>query len=383
MSSSTEIIARIAMSLLPGIDVTVATRLLEAFGTASGVIEATETELKTLDWVPRGIVSSQERYQARQKALVEADFIEKSRVKALWFQDVAYSQRLLRAQRAPVMIYTLGDLDLNNGRTVGIVGTRHATGYGTSFTEQLVKDLAESVDNIVTISGLAYGIDIAAHRASLKCNIPTIGIVAHGLTKLYPAAHRDTAARMIRSGGMVLSDYPHDAAVSGYNFLARNRLVAALSDVLVVAESGAQGGALSTARHALKAQVPVFALPGRVTDNYSIGCNRLIADGTARCLTGARDIIDFMRWPVKAAAGIVNEPSVSIIDELNNDERQVLHKIITANGCDSDMLVALTGMTASRIMTLMIGLEMKGIVTMVPGNRYQVLQTIDVSQLLR
>lgn len=378
--NSDTLVARIALSMLQGMEVSIAERLLNEFGTPLEILRASESELKVLSWLPRSMVSAQTRYQAIEKAKREVEFLDNSKVSMLWYSDERYPRRLLRAERAPVLIYTLGELDLNTTRTIGIVGTRHATAYGNSFTERLIKDLSSKVDNIVTVSGLAYGIDIAAHRASLEAGVPTIGIIAHGFTKMYPAAHRDTAARMVKNGGMMISDYEHDATVNGYNFLSRNRLVAALSDALVVVESAQQGGALSTARHSMKCGVPVFAVPGRVTDNYSVGCNKLLATGAARCLTDAEDIINFMQWPVKESHETPGSPAP--LTDLSKDEKILLNKILTVNGCDNDMLVATVDMPVSRVMSMMIGLEMKGYVSIAPGNRYQVLRTIDPSQLL-
>lgn len=376
------LLSRIALSMLPGMNVSLASRLIELLGSPSGVLQATESELKGIPSIPKGIISTQLRYQAMESSRQEVDFLKAKGVKAHWYQDRNYPERLLKAERAPVIVYTLGDTDLNNLHMVGIVGTRHSTVYGNSFTERLVADLAEKAVDVATVSGLAYGIDVAAHRASLANGIPTVAIVGHGMTTLYPAAHRETAGRMVRNGGMILTDYRHDASISGYNFLSRNRLIAALSDALIVVESGEHGGALATARLAVKCGTPVFAVPGRVSDNYSVGCNNLIANGIARCITSCDDLIKAMKWPVKETVADKTEAQADITSSLSREERLLLHHIMTARECDNDMLVAVTDMPASKVMTIMIGLEMKGIVAMEPGNRYRVIQTIDPARLL-
>lgn len=374
--------ARIALSLLPGMDAKLATLLLEIMGTPLDVLESTEAELKSIANLPRGIISTQTRYQALECAKAEVEFLEQKGVTAHWYRDCNYPERLLAADHAPVIVYTLGDTDLNNLRIVGIVGTRHATAYGSTFTSELVAELAKKVDGLAIVSGLAYGIDVAAHHASLANHIPTIAIVAHGLTTIYPAAHRDTARRMVKSGGMILTDYRHDANISPYNFLARNRLISALSNVLVVVESAEHGGALATARLAAKCGTPVFAVPGRVTDNYSIGCNNLLASGIARCIQNSDDLIKAMGWPLKPSAVNPSDRQADIVSTLSADERMLLHHIMTVKGCDNDTLAAVTGIKAAKIMTLMIGLEMRGIVATEPGNRYQVIKTIDPVSLL-
>lgn len=376
------LISRIALSLLPGMNAQLASRLIEALGSPYDVLHATEAELNGVAPIPKGLSSPQVRYQAVESARKEAEFLEAKGVRARWYKDADYPVRLLNAERAPVIIYTLGDTDLNNLHMVGIVGTRHSTVYGNSFTEKLVAELGEKVVDAATVSGLAYGIDVAAHRASLANGVPTVAITGHGMTTIYPAAHRDTAGRMVRNGGMILTDYRHDASISGYNFLSRNRLIAALSDALVVVESGEHGGALATARLAAKCGTPVFAVPGRVSDTYSIGCNRLLSNGIARCLTCCDDLIRAMKWPVKETAADRSEAQADITTTLSRDERLLLHHIMTAQECDNDMLVAITGMSAAKVMTIMIGLEMRGIVAMEPGNRYRVIQTIDPAKLL-
>ena len=368
--------------MLPGMDVRLADKLLSVFDSPLDVLQATEAEIKGATTVPRSLVSVQTRYSALENARSEVEFIIEKNITPRWYRDPDYPERLLRAEKAPVMTYTVGSTDLNSSRLVGIVGTRHATAYGNSFTERFVADLAERVDDIATVSGLAYGIDVAAHKASIAEGIPTVAIVGHGLNRIYPAVHRDVAGRMVRNGGMILTDYRHDAAISPYNFLARNRLVAALCDALVVVESGEQGGALATARLAAKCGTPVFALPGRVTDNYSIGCNKLLTNGIARCIQSADDLIKALGWPLKPSATNQAESRADITSTLTDDERTLLHHIMLTRGCDNDTLSAVTGMPASKIMTIMIGLEMRGIVAMEPGNRNQVIQTIHPASLL-
>ena len=188
------IIERLALSMLPGMDTQVCDRILEAYPSPVDFLEGTQSELKARGCFPKGMLDSQVRHQAVERAKREIEFLEKTSIRVLWYQDRDYPRNILKASRAPIVIYTIGDTDLNNSRIVGIVGTRHATAYGNNFTEKLVKEIKETIENPVIISGLAYGIDIAAHRAALKNDIPTLGIVGHGLDKIYPAVHRETAA---------------------------------------------------------------------------------------------------------------------------------------------------------------------------------------------
>lgn len=375
---------RIAISMMPGSTSRIVSAVTDSTGCVAEFFEITESEAKAIKGIPTRWVSAQERFKAVEKAKSEVEFLSHSDVKAVWYTDENYPRRLHEAERQPAIVYTLGDTDLNNAPTVGIVGTRHASAYGVSFTEQLVADLSAKIPGIVTVSGLAYGIDVTAHRASLMAEIPTVAVVAHGLTKLYPAAHRDTAARMIKNGGTILTDYPHDTAALAPNFLARNRLVAALSDILVVVESGERGGAIATARLARKSGRQVAAVPGRTTDNYSRGCNTLIANGTARCIQSCDDLIHIMGWTTAVDTATRSDDKLpeDCIGSLTPDERTLLYNILTTEDCDNDTLTAISGLPASRVMTLLIGLEMRGIIASTPANRYNVLQTIDPVKLL-
>lgn len=369
----------IALSLLPGMETGVCDRILDVYPDISDFLDSTETELKAHGCFPKGILDIQVRHEAKERAKREIEFLEKTSIQPLWYKDHDYPRNLLKATRAPVIVYTIGNTDLNNSRMIGIVGTRHATAYGNNFTEKLVEELKETVENTVIVSGLAYGIDIASHRAALKNDVPTLGIVGHGLDKIYPAVHRDTAARMVRRGGMILSDYPHESAINKYNFLARNRLIAAMSDALVVVESGERGGALATARLAAKAGTPVFALPGRITDTYSIGCNGLIAAGIARPINCADEIVKLLGWPVIDR----NHSRIDPLDNLTDQERAILLSIMTIPQCDNDTLATTHSISPSAVMALMTGLEMRGIVTGIPGNRYEINLAIDPESLVK
>ena len=371
--SSKNLAERIALSLLPGMDARVCDKILEIFPEPEDFLDSTETELKAHGCFPKGMLSTQARHEVKERALKEIEFIEKTSICPLWYKDKDYPRNLLKATKAPVLVYTIGDTDLNNSRMIGIVGTRHATAYGNNFTEKLVEELKATVENPVIVSGVAYGIDIASHRAALRNDIPTLGIVGHGLDKIYPAVHRDTAARMVKHGGMILSDYPHESPISKFNFLARNRLIAAMSDALVVVESGERGGALATARLAVKSGTPVFALPGRITDTYSIGCNGLIADGIARPISCADDIVKHLGWPVIER----EETRIDPLENLTEQEKGILLSILTIPQCDNDMLASTHDLSASAIMTIMTGLEMRGIVSAKPGNCYEINIAID------
>ena len=272
-----------------------------------------------------------------------------------------------------MVLYRLGKCDLNAKHVVSVVGTRRATAYGLRFTADLIAGLASRLDGLIVVSGLAYGIDVAAHRAALQADVPTVAVVAHGLRTLYPADHRDVARRIIDSGGAIVTEYVSDASVHRGNFLARNRIVAGLADALVLVESDARGGAMVTASIASAYNRDVFALPGRVTDRYSRGANALIQANKAVMLRDADDLIDAMNWQTKPQPG-----SQGTLDFAHDTEPELspemeviveyMRKNPTATINDIASGLAIPYRLLSARMTEM---EMDDIVTALPGGIYQ------------
>lgn len=303
-----------------------------------------------------------------EAARKEADFIETNGIKAIFHSDAAYPRRLASCNDAPAMLYVFGDKGIEAPHIVGIVGTRHCTAYGADFTRHFVEELAARLDGLLIVSGLAYGIDITAHRAALACGIPTGAILAHGLNTIYPAEHRNEARRMCAEGGFLATEYTGNAAIHRGNFLARNRIVAGMVDALVVVESNLKGGAMTTARMAAAYDREVFALPGRVSDTYSRGCNSLVANDTAHLLRDADDLISIMGWFAKAPTGtqadlpFVNEQQAKVLEFLTG------HPEATVN----DICVGL-GMPFARLSAMLFEMELNDLVTALPGGRYGVI----------
>ncbi|MCM1163083.1 MAG: DNA-processing protein DprA [Muribaculaceae bacterium] len=368
MTDHGDLIHRIALSSIHGINPDTATRITTTLGGLREFFEMPEQTLRSRLESSSRLLSDQVRQKALREAATEIAFVERNSIHTLWYTDPHYPQRLLECTDAPLMLYTLGDTDLNAARIVSIVGTRHATAYGISFVETLVKDLASRLtDPLIVVSGLAYGIDIAAHRAALKEGVPTVGVLAHGLNTIYPAAHRDSAARMIHSGGMLLTDYRSVDAIHRGNFLARNRIVAGMADCLVVAESDSHGGALVTARLASAYARDVFALPGRISDRYSRGCNALISDDIAHLITSADDLIALMRWPVKAPEG--TQPT--LFPQLSPQEEAITTLLADRGEATLSDLITALDTRAHLLMSTLIDLESRGLILALPGSRYR------------
>lgn len=362
---------RIAFSSLRGLTPALARAILARTGSEEQFFAMTGEQLSASLGFRNRLFDRAVRDKALAEARDEEIFIQRSNIRAIYFTDPGYPRRLLECDDAPLMLYTLGGCDLNGARFVSIVGTRHATGYGSDFTDDLVRGLAaRCADPIVIVSGLAYGIDVAAHRAALAAGLPTIGVLAHGLNTLYPASHRDVAARMIHSGGMLMTDYRSCDATHRGNFLARNRIIAGLSDCTVVAESDSRGGALVTARLAAAYSRDVFALPGRITDRYSRGCNDLIASCVAAVITSADDLITAMRWPVRPAEG--QQQELFTDTPALTPEEQAIIDIITDRG-DATLgeLTARINIPTPRLMGMLIDMEYRSLLSALPGGRYR------------
>lgn len=360
---------RIAFSSLRGLNARLGRELLARVGDERLFFEMSSRQLASAMGCNSRVFNDDNRREALGIGEREACFLRSSgNIRPLYFADEdAYPARLENCDDAPMMLYATGDCDLNNCKVVGIVGTRHATPYGLSFIHNLVEDLRASCDNVVIVSGLAYGIDVAAHREALQADIPTVGVLAHGLTTIYPAVHRGVAADMVRRGGMLLTEYRSDSVIHKGNFLARNRVIAGLCDCLVVVESAEKGGALLTARIASGYCRDVFALPGRVGDVYSAGCNRLIVNQIASLVTCGDDIIDAMGWTRRVKAGqqldlkaeLSPERQV-VVDYLSRHEDAVINRM----SVDLDRPVA-------KLLALLVDMEFSGEVMALPGGRYR------------
>lgn len=304
----------------------------------------------------------------RERAEAEAAFVSRNHIHVQVRGTEGYPERLARCADSPRVLYRLGACDLDSPYMVGIVGTRRATATGIEFTRRLVTDLAARLSGLVIVSGLAYGIDVAAHRAALAAGVPTVGVVAHGLNMIYPAEHRDTAARMIGQGGAVVSEYASDTPVHRSNFLSRNRIVDGLCDVTVVAESAHHGGALVTARRAASYGRRVCAAPARWNDSSGHGCNALIASRRAELIMSADDLMAVMGW-----SGRVVDASMPSID-LDGSDASVRAVIahLRANPHDTlDELTRALALPAPTLSALLVEMEMDDIVTALPGGTYQ------------
>lgn len=309
--------------------------------------------------------------EALFRARKEEELIRQHHVKTLFLLDDNYPMRLSEIPDAPVILYQLGEADLNAKHIVNIVGTRHSTAYGVDFCNKLVSDLAVYFPEMCIVSGLAYGIDAAAHTASLANEVTTVAVVAHGLNMIYPSAHRDLARKILSKGGAMVTEYPFGEKPFRQRFLERNRIIAGLSDVTIVAESDIKGGAMSTANTAFSYSRDVMALPGRVSDQYSSGCNHLIRKEKAHLIGCAADLIEVTGWkPLDINIDVTQR---NLFPELEGEVKLVYDTLrFSQEPLQLDRIHQLTLIPIGSLLSLLGEMEFDGIIVKHPGNRFSI-----------
>lgn len=355
----------IAFATYPNINVGTSRRFRDLGVSPRDFFEQEARRLSAITGLRESFFDSKRRRDALEAARREADFVHDNNIKVLMAGSEGYPVRLAECDDAPAMLFVLGNCEAFPEHVVSVVGTRHCTPYGADFTSRLVADLAEKLDKVVIVSGLAYGVDICAHRASVQTGVPTGAVLAHGLSTIYPADHRNDARRIVAEGGFLLTEYTSSAAIHRGNFLERNRIVAGLADVTVIVESDLRGGAMSTARIAGAYNREVMAAPGRASDKYSRGCNALIASREASIIRDADDLIEQMNWAVRPRAGLQQELP------LLTDEQTAIIDFISANPMATvNDLCAATGKPVQHLTALLFDLEMSDMIVSLPGGRF-------------
>lgn len=370
--TDTEILAyRIAFASLRGMGIDLAQKILGVIPSEKDYFEIPEKELQSLLQSKVKITEKEYRNEQLEKARKEVEFVTKNNIRVTYHTDSDYPTRLAHAQDAPILFYSKGECNLNASKVISIVGTRHATTYGKHFCDKFIDELNSLIDDVVIVSGLAYGIDICAHRAALAHNIPTIAVLAHGLNTIYPATHRKDAVNMVKSNGMLLTDYRSCDKIHPGNFVARNRIVAALADCTLVVESTEKGGSLITAGIASSYNRDVFALPGRANDQYSKGCNKLIRNNSASLITCAEDLVSAMRWETKDTSPQAKQ--MEMFADIAPEEQPIVDYLRANNETHINVLCNALGIPMSQLMSSLIELEFKGIISSLPGAKYTLI----------
>jgi len=321
----------------------------------------------------REIVTQINSQGVLKRAEQEIEFILKNKILTTYFTDRDYPYRLKECPDSPIMIYSKGPCSLNDGKFVGIVGTRNATETGKENCKKLISDLARVLPNTVIVSGLAYGIDICAHKMALESGLPTIGVIGHGLDRMYPEVHRPVAVKMVQDGAL-LTEYLSQTNPDKQNFVQRNRIIAGLCDAIVVVESGIKGGALITAEIANEYNRDVFAFPGRVTDEWSAGCNALIKNNKASLIESSDDILRFMNWEKQNSTKAPNVQTALFLD-LSDEEKEIITTLRqNPDGIQFNELAIQLEKPISKTSSLLLDMEFKGLVKCLPGNVYRIVK---------
>ena len=361
---------QVALSLLPHVGAKTAKLLISYCGSAEDVFSVLPSKLLKIPNVGQQVITSikENKVDVLDKAEKQLDIAEKQDVKILIYTDKNYPQRLLKHEDCPYILYYKGTADLNAQKMVGIVGTRKATEYGKEMTQKIVRDLTKY--NPLIISGLAYGIDIFAHRASLENGLDTIGVMANGLDKIYPAVHKNTAFEMSEQGGL-LTEECFGTTPDAPRFPQRNRVIAGLSDVLIVVEAAPKGGALITADIASSYNCEVFAVPGNINSISSTGCNHLIRNQKAHIYTSIKDIEQILKWDL-AEQNVLTPKKINI--QLTMEEQIIINKLQEAGGTMAiDNLSIKTQMSLGNLAGQLLMMEMKGIIKALPGKQFKVI----------
>ena len=357
----------IALTLVPGIGYVNGKKLVAYCGGAEAVFCENKKALAQISGVNDNMIKALDSKEVIKRAEEELEFVEKNEIKLLFYLDPEYPKRLQHCHDSPLVLYYKGNADLNAQKVVGVVGTRNITDYGRYVAEKIIEDL--SPDNVLIVSGLAYGVDAVAHRAALKYNLATVGVLGHGLQTVYPAENRKLSTKMFEKGG-VLTEFVSGTQPDRENFPKRNRIVAGMVDCLIVVESALKGGAMITAEIANSYDREVFAVPGRVGDIYSEGCNQLIKTNKANLTTGATDIRYVMRWDVDTK---VVEKQMRMFRDFSDDEKKIMAVFENKNVVHLDDIIVWTDLSPSKIASVLLSLEFDGVLTALPGKRYQKL----------
>ena len=370
-----EIINAIAVSKMGFYKLSETLEILQKLGSATAIIEH-RNNIK--DVLPDASDKLIETLKNADRVLIQAEqefsWAQNNGVEVLCWNDERYPQRLKECVDAPLTLFYKGSANLNKQRIISIVGTRKCTHYGQDLIKHLIMELQRLCPDVLIVSGLAYGVDINAHRMALDYHFETVGVLAHGLDYLYPHAHKETALQMLSHGGL-LTEYCTNTKADKMNFVRRNRIVAGMCDACILVESALKGGGLITAGIAKDYSRDVFAFPGAVGAPYSEGCNALIAQNGAALITSANDLVVNMNWENISLLNKAKEKGIEreLFPTLNTDEQKVVDILKKHNNLQINILLAQTDLSIGKLSAVLFELEMKGIVRAMAGGSYHLL----------
>jgi DNA processing protein len=370
---NSELLYQLSLTLIPNIGPVQAKILLQHYN-AEEIFHAKRSYLEKIEGIGTIRAASIASFKDFTKGEEEIKFIEKYKIKTLFITDKDYPRRLLNCYDSPTLLYYKGDADLNASKTIAIIGTRSHTDYAKQVTEKLVKDL--SAQHVTITSGLAFGVDAIAHKAAVKNNLPTIGVLGHGLDQIYPAEHAGLAKDMIKHGGGLLTEFRSNTKPDKHNFPTRNRVVAGMSDATIVIETGLKGGSMITAELANGYNKDVFAFPGKVTDTKSSGCNYLIKNNKAMLLTDAEELVEIMGWEEKKSQSFDmlrtnSKFQKQLFIELTNEEKIIIDILNEKETAHIDEINLKSGLSSSAVAAAILNLELQNVMVSLPGKLYR------------
>lgn len=358
---------KIAMSLIPGIGDVQGKRLVAYCGGPEAVFREKKKNILKIPGMGEVLAGSIQRREVFEKAEMEVAFIRQYQISALFYLDPGYPEKLRHCEDGPLMLYFKGRANLNQKRILSVVGTRKPTDYGKALCEAIVHGFSDQ--GVLIISGLAYGVDTIAHRASLAAGLPTVGVLAHGLDLIYPFSNRSLAEKMVVQGGLI-TEFTSRTKLNRDFFPRRNRIIAGIADATLVIESAEKGGALITADIANSYNRDVFALPGRVDDPRSAGCNMLIRTNRAALVRSAADICYSMGWEQSESRLQIQQ---KLFTEMSDEEKMVIAMLEEKKEADIDEIYLLSGLTQSKVASILLKLEFEGLIRSLPGKRFRAL----------
>lgn len=362
-----------ALTRIPGLGQVGIHRLLESVGSATTIFKERNNLKDIIPDISPKIINELDCPETLRMCEAELKFAEKNHIRCLTMKDEDYPSRLRECDDAPVLLFYRGNADLNCIHVINMVGTRNSTDYGKEICLRFIKDLKELMPDTLIVSGLAYGTDINAHRAALQYGMDTVGVLAHGLDRIYPSVHRRTAAEMLEHGGL-LTEFPSGTNPDRQNFVKRNRIVAGMSDATIVIESDVKGGALITADIADSYHRDCFAFPGRIGDRFSSGCNNLIKSNKAALLLDAEDFIKSMNWETKNNTIKQEGIQRQLFPELSPEEEAIAEYLSKhTDGIQINTLVVNTGIPINKMTGILFEMEMKGVIRALAGGVYKLV----------
>lgn len=368
--SSDKRLYQIALTQIVGVGDIIARNILQAIGDEEVIFKSDKKTLLNIGLSPK-LASEVLSAEVLRKAEKELSFVDRNNISTYFINEKEYPARLRECVDAPVLFYFKGNANFNADKIISIVGTRQATNYGANFCETFLEKIASIFPETLIVSGLAYGIDIHAHRMALKYNLPTIGVLAHGLDRIYPSVHRQTASEMVSSGGL-LTEFVSETEPDKFNFVRRNRIVAGMADAVIVVESDEKGGSLITAEIANSYCKDVFAVPGKITDKYSRGCNKLIATHKADLFQSTEYFLQQMGWDDQSAKKKKTPRQQDLFIVLTSEEQTIVDRLKMDDSLHIDQLARELGIPAYQLFTTLLELEMKNVIKNLPGNMYAV-----------